>query len=201
MPFVPTSSPEPRGSAPDPGARRGSTPIRQARPLHLRRGRAIPSMKPAQGTRAPDLFGGEAWAGQGTVREPGQVRCGGRGPGRRGASRPVRGQRRRNAPRWRAWLQFGLQLNAVRRRTRRTDQARWSSLNRSEQLRPRAANAAQVRCVRGHEKVPVYGQVEVLAGGQLKVPIPRSPCRPGLQGLGGDGGGVSSHHHRPGSFY
>src|SRR6266849_4170570 len=31
--------------------------------------------------------------------------------------------------------------------------------------------------VRGHEKVPVCGQVEVLAGGQLKVPIPRSPCR------------------------
>src|SRR5437868_2510804 len=45
--------------------------------------------------------------------------------------------------------------------------------------------------VRGHEKVPASGQVEVLAGGQLKVPIPRSPCRPGLQGLGGDGGGVS----------
>ena len=34
--------------------------------------------------------------------------------------------------------------------------------------------------VRGHEKVPVYGQVEVLAGGQLKVPIPRSSCRPGV---------------------
>ena len=55
--------------------------------------------------------------------------------------------------------------------------------------------------VRGHEKVPVYGQVVVLAGGQLKVPIPRSSCRPGLQGLGGDGGGVGSHHYRPGSFY
>src|SRR5260370_10474358 len=45
--------------------------------------------------------------------------------------------------------------------------------------------------VRGREKVLVYGQVEVLAGGQLKVPIPRSSCRPGLSGLAGDGGGVS----------
>ena len=62
------------------------------------------------------------------------------------------------------------------------------------QDRPQAA-------VRGREKVPVYGQVVVLAGGRLKVPIPRSSCRPGLYGLGGDGGGVSSHHHRPGSFY
>ena len=35
-------------------------------------------------------------------------------------------------------------------------------------------------CVRGHEKVPACGQVEVLAGGQLKVPTPRSPCRPGV---------------------
>ena len=34
--------------------------------------------------------------------------------------------------------------------------------------------------VRGHEKVPACGQVEVLAGGQLKVPTPRSPCRPGV---------------------
>ena len=33
--------------------------------------------------------------------------------------------------------------------------------------------------VRGHEKVPVCGRVEVSAGGQLKVPIPRSSCRPG----------------------
>ena len=36
------------------------------------------------------------------------------------------------------------------------------------------------RGVRGHEKVPACGQVEVLAGGQLKVPTPRSPCRPGV---------------------
>ena len=34
--------------------------------------------------------------------------------------------------------------------------------------------------VRGHEKVPVCGQVEVLASGQLKVPVPRSSCRPGV---------------------
>lgn len=33
-------------------------------------------------------------------------------------------------------LQFGLQFNAVRRRTLRTDRARWSSLNGSEPLRP-----------------------------------------------------------------
>jgi hypothetical protein len=33
--------------------------------------------------------------------------------------------------------------------------------------------------VRGHEKVPVCGRVVVPAGGQLKVPIPRSSCRPG----------------------
>ena len=39
-------------------------------------------------------------------------------------------------PRWRAWLQFGLPFNAVRRRTPRTNQERWSRLNRSEQLRP-----------------------------------------------------------------
>ena len=35
-------------------------------------------------------------------------------------------------------------------------------------------------CVHGHEKVPVCGQVQVLAGGQVKVPIPRSSCRPGV---------------------
>jgi anti-sigma regulatory factor (Ser/Thr protein kinase) len=34
--------------------------------------------------------------------------------------------------------------------------------------------------VRGREKVLVYGQVVVLAGGQLKVPIPRSSCQPGV---------------------
>jgi len=33
--------------------------------------------------------------------------------------------------------------------------------------------------VRGREKVPVCGRVEVSAGGRLKVPIPRSSCRPG----------------------
>jgi hypothetical protein len=33
--------------------------------------------------------------------------------------------------------------------------------------------------VRGREKVPVCGQVEVSAGGQVKVPIPRSSCLPG----------------------
>src|ERR1019366_7260132 len=35
------------------------------------------------------------------------------------------------------------------------------------------------RDVHGHEKVPVCGQVEVPGGGQVKVPIPRSSCRPG----------------------
>jgi hypothetical protein len=33
-------------------------------------------------------------------------------------------------------LQFGLQFNAVQRRTLRTDRARWSSLNHSEPWRP-----------------------------------------------------------------
>jgi hypothetical protein len=47
-------------------------------------------------------------------------------------------------------------------------------------LRTFAARSTNSVTVRGHEKVPVYGQVEVLAGGQLKVPIPRSSCRPGL---------------------
>ena len=42
------------------------------------------------------------------------------------------------------------------------------------------ADLREAGCVRGHEKVPVCGQVEVLAGGQLKVPIPRSPCLPGV---------------------
>ena len=39
-------------------------------------------------------------------------------------------------PRRRARLEFGLRFNAVRRRTRRTSQARWSSLNRSGSMRP-----------------------------------------------------------------
>jgi catechol 2,3-dioxygenase-like lactoylglutathione lyase family enzyme len=44
----------------------------------------------------------------------------------------------------------------------------------------RTATFADPGGVRGHEKVPACGQVEVLAGGQLKVPTPRSPCRPGV---------------------
>ena len=55
--------------------------------------------------------------------------------------------------------------------------------------------------VRGHEKVPVYGQVEVLAGGQLKVPIPRSPCRPEFAAWAATVAVSASHRHRPGSFY
>src|SRR5580692_3174351 len=35
------------------------------------------------------------------------------------------------------------------------------------------------------------GQVYVPAGGQLKVPIPRSPCLPRVQAPGGDGGGTT----------
>ena len=38
--------------------------------------------------------------------------------------------------------------------------------------------------VRGHEKVPVCGQVQVPAGGQLKVPIPRFVVSSGLPGPG-----------------
>ena len=40
------------------------------------------------------------------------------------------------APRWHAWLQFGLQFTTVPYRPERTGQRRWSSLNRSERLRP-----------------------------------------------------------------
>ena len=36
-----------------------------------------------------------------------------------------------------------------------------------------------IASVRGHEKVPTGGQEEVLAGGQVEVPIPRSSCWPG----------------------
>ena len=44
-----------------------------------------------------------------------------------------------------------------------------------------AAEALDLRggCVRGHEKVPMCGQVEVPGCGQLEVPISRSSCRPG----------------------
>jgi hypothetical protein len=52
--------------------------------------------------------------------------------------------------------------------------------------------------VRGHEKVPC-GQIQVPAGGQLKVPIPRSPCLPGVWAPGGDGGGATQSPHRPGA--
>ena len=118
-----------------PGARRGSTPIRQAGPLHLRGGRAIASMKPARGTRTPKYLG------RGLSRTSDSPRAG---------AGPVAGTRTRGpevpavpcaarddgTPRWRAWLQSGLQFNAVRRHTRRTDRARWSSLNRSEPLCP-----------------------------------------------------------------
>jgi predicted enzyme related to lactoylglutathione lyase len=38
--------------------------------------------------------------------------------------------------------------------------------------------------VRGHEKVPVCGRVQVPAGGQLKVPIPRFVVSSGLPGPG-----------------
>ena len=46
--------------------------------------------------------------------------------------------------------------------------------------KPRSTTEFWEGDVRGHEKVPACGQVEVLAGGQLKVPTPRSPCRPGV---------------------
>ena len=49
-------------------------------------------------------------------------------------------------------LQFGLQFSAVRRRTRRTGQARWSSLNRSGPLRPELLMRHTVR--RGRAATP-----------------------------------------------
>ncbi len=58
------------------------------------------------------------------------------------------------APRWHAWLQFGLQFTTVPCRPERTGQRRWSSLNRSERpraellmlLRSRAVQALAVCC-------------------------------------------------------
>jgi hypothetical protein len=52
--------------------------------------------------------------------------------------------------------------------------------------------------VHGHEKVLGGGRVEVPAGGQIKVPIPRSSCRPGVMALSGDGDGANQSPHRPG---
>jgi hypothetical protein len=54
--------------------------------------------------------------------------------------------------------------------------------------------------VRGHEKVPVCGQVQVAAGGQLKVPIPRVSC-PVFWAPGGDGGGAIQSPRRPGGLF
>ena len=47
------------------------------------------------------------------------------------------------------------------------------------QIKHAIRHDSRVACVRGHEKVPMCGQVEVPACGQLEVPISRSSCRPG----------------------
>ena len=69
---------------------------------------------------------------------------------------------------------FIARVQATRRKAARK---RHSDLER--ELAGYATPAERCDLVRGHEKVPVCGQVEVSAGGQLKVPIPRSSCRPG----------------------
>src|SRR5262245_24940022 len=53
--------------------------------------------------------------------------------------------------------------------------------------------------VRGHEKVPIGGQVEVPTGGQIKVPTPCWSCRPGTTGPDGDGEGANHSAPPPGS--
>src|ERR1700757_316117 len=53
--------------------------------------------------------------------------------------------------------------------------------------------------VRGHEKVPTGGQVEVSSFGQIKVSTPCSSCRSGTAGPGGDGEGANQTPPPPGS--
>ena len=51
------------------------------------------------------------------------------------------------------------------------------------------------------KKCPYMAKFVVLAGGQLKVPIPRSSCRPGIEAWAATVAVSASHHHRPGSFH
>lgn len=53
--------------------------------------------------------------------------------------------------------------------------------------------------VRGHEKVPTGGQVEVSVFGQVKVSAPCSSCRSGTAGPDGDGEGANQSPSPPGS--
>ena len=55
------------------------------------------------------------------------------------------------------------------------------------------------RIVRGHEKVPTGGQVEVSVFGQIKVSTPCSSCRSGTAGPDGDGEGANQTPPPPGS--
>ena len=54
------------------------------------------------------------------------------------------------------------------------------------------------KLVRGHEKVPTGGQVEVSTCGQIKLPTPCSSCRSGTAGPDGDGERrrPTHRHHR-----
>ena len=53
--------------------------------------------------------------------------------------------------------------------------------------------------VRGHEKAPAGGQVEVSGFGQVKVSTPCSSCRSGTVGPDGDGEGANQSPSPPGS--
>jgi hypothetical protein len=67
-----------------------------------------------------------------------------------------------------------------------------------------SGECAQARCevilkhlrevVRGHEKIPIGGQVEVSSFGQIKVSTPCSSCRSGTAGPDGDGEGANHPH-------
>ena len=60
-------------------------------------------------------------------------------------------------------------------------------------------NAPGQQYVRGHEKVPTGGQVEVSVFGQVKVSTPCSSCRSGTAGPDGDGEGANQSPSPPGS--
>ena len=69
-------------------------------------------------------------------------------------------------------------------------------------VRPRPAideYVAVIDAVRGHEKVPTGGQVEVSVFGQVKVSTPCSSCRSGTAGPDGDGEGANQSPSPPGS--
>lgn len=61
------------------------------------------------------------------------------------------------------------------------------------------AAAEHLGIVRGHEKVPTGGQVEVSSFGRIKVSTPCSSCRSGTAGPDGDGEGANQSPSPSGS--